>query len=169
MHACSLSRLVLSDFCDPLDCSSLCPWNFPGKNFGVGCHFHLQGIFLTQELNLYLLCLLGFPCSSAGKESPCNAGDPGSILGLGRPAGEGNGYPLQYSGLENSMDYIFHGVAKSRTWVSDFHFHFHFSPGSPALVGGFFITEPPGKPQLWVKHSTSQGPLFLVLNSSDMR
>ena len=54
----------------------------------------------------------GFPASSAGKESTCNAGDLGSIPGLGRSAGEGNGYPLQYSGLEDSMDCIVHGVAK---------------------------------------------------------
>ena len=47
---------------------------------------------------------LGFPCGSAGKESACNAGDLGSIPGLGRSPGEGKGYPLQYSGLENSMD-----------------------------------------------------------------
>ena len=46
----------------------------------------------------------GFPRSSVGKESPCNAGDPGLIPGLGRSTGEGKGYPLQYSGLENSMD-----------------------------------------------------------------
>ena len=52
--------------------------------------------------------------SSAGKESACNAGDPGSILGLGRSPGEGNSYPLQYSGLENSMDCIVHWVAKSQ-------------------------------------------------------
>ena len=49
---------------------------------------------------------LGFPGSSAGKESTCNAGDPSSIPGLGRFPGEGNGYPLQYSCLENSMDYV---------------------------------------------------------------
>ena len=47
---------------------------------------------------------LGFPDSSAGKESTCNVGDLGSIPGLGRSPGEGKGYPLQYSGLENSMD-----------------------------------------------------------------
>ena len=58
---------------------------------------------------------MGFPDSSAGKESTCNAGEPGSIPGLGRSAGEGKGYPLQYSGLENSMDSIVHGVAKSWT------------------------------------------------------
>ena len=47
---------------------------------------------------------MGFPGSSAGKESTCNAGNPGSIPGLGRSPGEGNGHPLQYPGLENSMD-----------------------------------------------------------------
>ena len=47
---------------------------------------------------------LSFPCDSVGKESACNAGDLGSIPGLGRSPGEGKGYPLQYSGLENSMD-----------------------------------------------------------------
>ena len=49
---------------------------------------------------------MGFPISSVGKESICNARDPGSIPGLGRSAGEGKGYSLQYSGLENSMDCI---------------------------------------------------------------
>ena len=58
---------------------------------------------------------VSFPCGSAGKESACNAGDLGSIPGLGRSLGEGKGYPLQYSGLENSMDFIVLGVAKSRT------------------------------------------------------
>ena len=107
---------------------------------------------------------MGFPCSSVGKESACNAGDPGLIPGLGRSPGEGKGYPLQYSwaslvaqlvknlpamwetwirslgwedplekgkaihssnsGLENSMDCIVHGVAKSWTRLSDFCFHF---------------------------------------------
>ena len=56
------------------------------------------------------------------KDSTCNEGDLGSIPGLGRSPGEGKGYPLQYSGLENSMDCIVHGVAKSRTQLSDFHF-----------------------------------------------
>ena len=52
---------------------------------------------------LFVLLWLGFPCGSLGKESACNAGDLGSIPGLGRFLGEGKGYPLQYSGLENSM------------------------------------------------------------------
>ena len=53
--------------------------------------------------------------NSAGKESACNAGDLGSIPGLGRSPAEGKGYPLQYSGLENSMDCLVYGVAKSQT------------------------------------------------------
>ena len=64
----------------------------------------------------------GFPNSSVGKESICNAGDPGSIPGLGRSPREGKGYPLQYPGLENSIDYIVHGVTKSQLQLSDFHF-----------------------------------------------
>ena len=66
--------------------------------------------------------LLGFPCGSAGKESACNAGDLGSISGLERSPIEGKGYPFQYSGLENSMDCIVHGVTKSLTRLSNFHF-----------------------------------------------
>jgi len=65
---------------------------------------------------------LGFPGCSAGKEPTCNAGDLISIPGLGRSPGEGKGYPLQYSGLENFMDYIVHGVRKSQTGLNDFHF-----------------------------------------------
>ena len=67
-----------------------------------------------------------FPGDSASKESSCNVGDLGLIPGLGRSPGEGKGYPLQYSGLENSMDYIVHGIAESRTQLSDFHFLFTF-------------------------------------------
>ena len=65
---------------------------------------------------------LGFPCGLADKESACSVGDLGLIPGLGRSPGEGKGYPLQYSGLENSMDCIVHGVAKSWSQLSDFHF-----------------------------------------------
>ena len=77
-----------------------------------------------REVKFYLLSLLitfyctsnyylGFPDSSVGEESAWNAGDPGLIPGLGRSSGEGKGYPLQYSGLENYMDCIVHGVANS--------------------------------------------------------
>ena len=67
---------------------------------------------------------LGFPGGSDSKESACNAGDLGSIPGLGRSPEEGNGYPLQYSCMENSMDRgawqpTVHGVVKSRTQLSD--------------------------------------------------
>ena len=78
-----------------------------------------------KEANGYSVKTLGLPCGSAGKESACNAGDLGSIPGLGRSPGEGKGFPLQYSGLEDSMGYTVHGVAESQTWLSDFHFtHF---------------------------------------------
>ena len=59
--------------------------------------------------------LLDFAGGSDSKESACSAADLGSVPGLGRSSGEGNGYPLQYSGLENSMNYTVHRVAKSRT------------------------------------------------------
>ena len=80
------------------------------------------------NLNFWLssATILGFPCGSAGKESACNGADLGSIPGLARSPGEGKGYPLQYYGMENSMDYTVHGVAKSQTWLSYFHFHFTF-------------------------------------------
>ena len=57
---------------------------------------------------------MGFPCGSVGKESTCNVGEMDSIPGLGRYPGEGKGYPLQYSGLENSMECTVHGFAKSQ-------------------------------------------------------
>ena len=69
-------------------------------------------------IRVHLLKTGGFLCGSAGKESSCNAGELGLIPGLGRSPGEGNSYPLQYSGLENSLDY---GVAKSQTQLSEFH------------------------------------------------
>ena len=99
-----------------------------------------QRFDLTQLWEFVSVCTgvceyQGFPGSSAGRESTCSAGDPSSIPGLGRSPGERIGYPLQYSGLENSTDYIVHGVAKSWTQLSNFHFHFvlmesflYFSP-----------------------------------------
>ena len=64
----------------------------------------------------------GFPYGSDGKESACNARDLGLIPGLGRSPGEGKGYSLQYSSLENSMGCLVSGVAKNWTRLSDFHF-----------------------------------------------
>ena len=71
--------------------------------------------------------LFGFPDSSLSRESSCNVGDLGLIPGLGRSPGERKDYPFQYSGLENSMDCIVHGVAKSWIQLSYFHFTFTFS------------------------------------------
>ena len=67
------------------------------------------------------IMLWGFPWGSAGKESTCHVGVLGSIPGSGTSPGEGKGYPLQYSGLDNSMGYIVHRVTKSWTQLSDFH------------------------------------------------
>ena len=90
-------------------------------------HFHLEeNIELCKFSKISeLKCCLFYgttPDSSVGKESSCNGGDLGSIPGLGRSPGEGKGYPLQYSGLENPMDCVAHGVEKSWTRLSDFHF-----------------------------------------------
>ena len=79
---------------------------------------------VSHRFEEYLYAYLGFPCGSAGKESTCIVGDLGLIPGLGRSPGEGKGYPLQYFGMENSMDSIVH--AKSRTQLSNVHFHLHF-------------------------------------------
>ena len=86
--------------------------------------------------------LICFPCGSAGKESTCNARNLGSIPGLRRSPGEGKGHPFQYSVLENSMDCIVHGVAKSRTQLSNFHYSqsyltyltFHYSKSYLTLL-----------------------------------
>jgi len=61
-----------------------------------------------------IILLMGFPGGATGKESSCELGDLGSLSGWGRSPGEGKDYPLQYSGLENSMDCIVHGVSKSQ-------------------------------------------------------
>ena len=66
--------------------------------------------------------ILGFPGGSAGKESAYNEGDLDSIPGLGSSQGEGKGNSLQYSSLENSMNCIIYGIAKSRTRLSNLHF-----------------------------------------------
>ena len=77
---------------------------------------------LLSSYNMRSMIRDQFPGSSAGEKSAFNAGNPGTIPGSGRSPGEGVGYPLQYSGLENSMDCIVDGVTKSQTQLSDFHY-----------------------------------------------
>ena len=75
----------------------------------------------TSLFSFFPFSTLGFPDRSAGKQPACNAGDLGLIPGLGRFPGEGKSYPLQYSGLENSMDCVVHGVGSQRVrhnWVT---------------------------------------------------
>ena len=81
---------------------------------------NIQKVNFKNTLYICIITTGGFPGGSDGKESACNAGDLGSIPGLGRSPGEGKGYPLQYSGLENSTDCIVHGVTKSQTRLNDF-------------------------------------------------
>ena len=111
----------------------------------------MRADFGSQQIWRHLPCTRGFPGGSADKESACNAGDLGSIPGLGRSPGEGKVYPLRYSGLENSMDCVVHGVTKGRTRLSDFHFqwsiyclfHYKHTPHKKArfvIIGGFLKT-----------------------------
>ena len=127
-----------------MDCKPnrlLCPWNSPGKDTVVGCQFLLQGIFLTSGSNPRLLSLLHwqadslplappgkpviswsppyspFSDSSVGKESACNAGDPGSIPGSGRSPGEGILYLLQYSWASFVVQLVKDPPAMWQTWV----------------------------------------------------
>ena len=91
-------------------------------------YFFFKGLlsFNTSQLtspSLHPREVLGFPCGSAGKESTRSAGDMGSVPGLGGSPGEGKGYPLQHSGLENSLDCVVHGVTKSWTRLTTFIFH----------------------------------------------
>ena len=83
------------------------------------------GKILWRRDRLPTPVFLGFPCGSAGKESTSVEGDLGSIPGLGRFLGVGKGYPLQYSGLENSMDCVVHRVAKRQTRLRTFIFTFN--------------------------------------------
>ena len=111
----------------------------PSKILTGGAYISMVNIEWTSMKLVYFACahnvvnhllimvshlskVFHFLNSSVGKESACNEGDLGSIPGLRRSPGEGKGYPLQYSGLENSMDCIVHGVTKSQTRLSDFHF-----------------------------------------------
>ena len=91
-----------------------------------GCYDHfLSPLFDTVMKNcLTIAQYLGLPCSSAGKESACNAEDLDSIPELGRSPGEGKGFPVQYSGLENSLDSIVYGSQRvGHDWVNFISYH----------------------------------------------
>ena len=89
------------------------------------CHEESDMTEWLNNMHIHVSILFQvFPDNSVGKGSACNAGDPSSIPGSGRCSGEGKGYPLQYSSLENSTDCTVHGVTKSWTQLSDFQFHF---------------------------------------------
>ena len=127
-HGFNVSLLV---FCCCCDCTSryrlsstfprssvskesTCNAGDPSSIPGLG-RFPGEGDSPSVSEEYFTPVFLSFPCGSAGKESACSAGDLGSIPGLGRSPGEGKGYPLQYSGLKNSVDYRVHGIAKSQT------------------------------------------------------
>ena len=127
--------------------SSVLAWRIPGTGEPGGLPSMGSNRVGHDWSNLEaVLVEKGFLYDSAGKESTCNVGDLGSIPGLGRSSREGKGYPLQYSGLENSMDCIVHGVPKSQTRLSDFRFHFHWEKnmlkcpmGSQGCFHGYVI------------------------------
>ena len=106
-------------------------WGFPDSSVGKGSSCNAGDPQLDSWVRkihwrrdrLPTPVLVGFPCGSASKESACNVGDLGLIPGLGRAPGEEKGYPLRYSGLENSMDCIVMGL-QSWTQLSDFHSHY---------------------------------------------
>ena len=123
----------------------------------------LHGKIPWRRDKLSTTVFLGFPAGSAGKKSACNAGDLGSIPGLGRSPEEGNSYAFKYSGLENSMDRgawqaTVHGVTKSQTQLSDFYFHFQSYLGSsvskePAWTAG----DPGSTPGLGISPEEGNG------------
>ena len=103
---CVLVAQLCPTLCDPDGLEPtrlLCPWDSPGKNTGVGCHFLL--VMLNNLPKVHIV--MGFPGSSAGKESTCNPGDPSSIPQLRRSPGEGDGYTLQYKESDKTEQHSF--------------------------------------------------------------
>ena len=93
--------------------------------FNIDCVMWIKVKKNLEEIGLALRSLLELLNTMFHRS--CSAGDPGSIPMSGRSPGEGKGYPYQYSGLEDSMDCIVHGVAKSQTWLSDFDFQVYWN------------------------------------------
>ena len=147
---CTLSFVIFYlGFVSLLSCNSFFEqlWIQKLRQIYMELFYFLYGIFLkNKRFQIWQSPVyhLGFSGGSAGKEYTSNAGDLGLIPGLRRFPGEGKGYPLQYSGLEKSTDCTVHRVAKSRTPLSDLHFHcyqlfFFYSlcfscPGKPGYI-----------------------------------
>ena len=110
-------------------------WEFGGWGWGLVCAFTFELSSLSDG---------AFPSGSAGKESPFNTGALSLIPGLGRSPGEGKGYPLQYSGLENSK-----GVTKSQTLLSDFH----FTSLTVKHLASLYLVGVYPMPRLWIRIS----------------
>ena len=134
--------------------SSVLAWRIPGTREPGGLPSMGSHRVRHDWSDLAAVAAAYIPCGSAGKESACNAGDLGSIPGLGRSPGEGEGYPHQSSGLENSMDCIVHGVTKSRTRLSDFHFHTYSQPSLSLLC---LFTQLYSTLTLWTVNPLSMG------------
>ena len=110
--------------CNPKDRSppgSSVHGDSPNEHTGVGCHALPTGDLPNPGIKPRSPVLASLVAQLV-KNPPAMRGDLGSIPGLGRSPGEGRGYPLQCSGLENFMDCIVHGVTKSQTRLSNFHF-----------------------------------------------
>ena len=127
----TLDKFLCFPMAHRMSCRRLCTAQEVICNLALTCLW--TSIPLSPlTLYVYIICSfsnVGFCGGSVSKKSTCNAGDLDSIPGLGISPGEGNGYPLQYSGLENSMDSgawraIVHWVTKSRTQLSNLHFSF---------------------------------------------
>ena len=113
---------------------------------------------MVHPLEFFLSYLEGFPGVSAGKESACNAGDLGLIPGLGRSPGEGKGHPLQYSGLESSVDCVVHGVAKTLIRLSDFYLLWRSRGGGRGKL--FLKGKLPGALVVWISSYQIRGARF---------
>ena len=111
--------------------------NSPGKNTGVGCNTLLQEIFPAQGSNLLILCQ-GFPGSSVGKESTCNAGNPSLIPGSGRSTGEEIGYPLQYSWTSLVSQLVKNLPAMWETWVQSLGWEDPLEKGKTTSIHGYW-------------------------------
>ena len=129
---CSLSSRTHSDWLIhslALGMELICSITYPSFSNNKKLSHHFKSNILFNN-SIWFSVIIN-TSDSESKESACHVGDLGLIPGLGRSPGEGNGYPPQYIGLENSRDCIVHGVANSQTWLSDFH--------SPSFLPFFFL------------------------------